>query len=174
MCTVPNRTELATIWAKSWLLLSFYRWSRWKERSVMGALPSCFPEGAAGVQVAAGVIESGRTAEEILTRHPSIVPSETGRAVGSVPRLPGLGNGYLWATGKVSHLRITHSQEALREERAQTGRERQWESGCPFMLFRSWGKEAEMWLESRGERKWHVFGAVVCFGQLYPQTLLLP
>lgn len=34
-----------------------------------------------------------------------------------------LGNGYLWATGKVSHLRITHSQRRCgKKERRQKGR----------------------------------------------------
>lgn len=58
-----------------------------KRKISHGGSALLFPEGSAGVQVAAGVIESGRPGEEILTRHPSIVPSETGRAVGSVPRL---------------------------------------------------------------------------------------
>lgn len=43
-----------------------------------------------------------------------------------------LGNGYLRATGKVSHLRITHM----------------WESGCPFMLCRSKWEPPGRWAGS--------------------------
>ncbi len=81
----------------------------------MEALPSRSPEGAcwcAGGNGGYTVWQDWRG--DPHTANPSIVPSETGRAAGSVPKAPGLGNGYLWATGKVSHLRITHSQEALR------------------------------------------------------------
>lgn len=91
--------------------------------------------------------ESGRTGGEILTRHPSIVPSATGRAVGSVPMLLArkqIPVGYWESVTPPDHTQ----SEGLHEDR-----ESERESGCAFMLFRSCGRGTEMWLQSRGERK---------------------
>lgn len=58
-----------------------------KRKASHGGFALLCPKGTAGVQVAAGVTEFGRNGEEIPTLHTPIVPCETGRAVGSVPRL---------------------------------------------------------------------------------------
>ncbi len=80
------------------------------------------PVGSAGVQGAAKVIEFVRTGGKILTLHPSIVPGETGRAVGSVPRLLAGKQIPVGEWESVTPPDHTHS-EALCEERAQTERE---------------------------------------------------
>lgn len=68
------------------------------------------------------------------------------RQAGSVPA----GNGYLWATGKVLYLKISHSQR-----RCKGTEDRREESGCPFKLFipQENGRDLVLkWAENESDR----------------------
>lgn len=98
MCWVPNRTEAVLTWAKSWLLL-IVQDSRDEKEDQPWRL--CPPVSRGGLLVC-----RWRSSHCI----PLLCPQ---RQVGLWAAGQGswLGNGYLRATGKVSHLRITHSQK---------------------------------------------------------------
>lgn len=95
----------------------------------MAALSSCFPRGWLVCRWQQGDRVVGEEGG-ILTRRPPLCPE---RRAGLRAACQGsrLGNRYLWATGKVSHLRITHSQRRCVKKGCRKERGEQ-ESGCLF------------------------------------------
>ncbi|KAK5875975.1 hypothetical protein CesoFtcFv8_026994 [Champsocephalus esox] len=87
------------------------------------------PPGRALLFPAAGLRAAGLQSLAALERRSShgIPPLCPPRQVGlrAARQHSWLGNGYLWATGKVSHLRITHSQRVCVKKECRQ-RETQW------------------------------------------------
>lgn len=120
-----------------------------------------FPVGYAGVQVAAwGLYGLAKLKRRSSHGAPLLCPP---RQAGLWAACQGswLGNRYLWATGKVSHLRITHSQRRCMKKKR---RQKEKDSGRVAVLSCSLDHEEKKKEKCKRERQWHVFGAEVCFG----------
>lgn len=89
----------------------------------MEALPSCFLRDRLVCRWQRGLYSLAGLERRSSHGIPLLCPP---RQVGLWAACQGswLGNGYLWATGKVSHLRITHSQRrCMKKERRQKEKE---------------------------------------------------
>lgn len=145
MCTAQSRMQRRS-WSEPSLDCFSHSAVKMKRQLSRGGPALLFPQGSAGVQAAAG----GYRGWQVWRRDPHTASlycalrDRYGR--GRRAKAPG------WVTDTCGLLGKCHTSGShtvrgccVKKERRQTEKGQR-ESGCPFMLFRSRGKEAEMWL----------------------------